>query len=265
MKRSQKTVSNIALCFVAVLILTSWCNQNQAQSIPTPVPLTPQQSAPPKTRKLDITAAKNAPPVARLSKKIKTHEKIEKALQSNTKCKFVQTPLIDVMKQLKEQHGIPIVFDEASLNSEGVDIDESINFIVDSLSLGNALSRILEPLNANYYVANECLIITSSRKERETVTTVVYDVRKLIAAGIKKRELVKAMRTIAANISGDFVGERQFGYRDQDGRISLLPGCLIIRQSYHSHKKIFDLLQQLERLVERKNIHFTKQEPKKQQ
>ncbi len=250
--RLKFNMRNMTFCFAAVFIVACWGYQSQAQFGSTQtgggfgIGNNGNPPEPPEPKKLDAAAAKNAPPVARLDKKIEAHEKIEKALQSKTACEFVKTPLEDVIKYFQKIHKINIQIDKNAFNEEGIDLDEPVEFAADKMSLESALNFILEPLEATYYVANESLVITSETKAEETYTTIVYDVRKLLLAGFAHSELQKAIESVG---SGTWEDNGNGG----EGTISPVPGCLVIKQTYHSHKVVFELLQLLEKMIDTTN------------
>ncbi len=248
--RLKFNMRNMTFCFAAVFIVACWGYQSSAQFGSTQtgggfgIGNNGNPPEPPEPKKLDATAAKNAPPVARLDFKSAAHVKIEKALQSKTECEFVDCPLGDVIEFFQDAHKITITIDKKAIDEGDIDVDEPIDFVTDNMSLKSTLVHILKPLNLYFHIENESLVIATGLEEVDNLVIVVYDVRKLLAAGFEHTGLRAAIAMTASYPSADIdMGE---------GEAIPLRGCFVVKQTYHGHKEIFDMLQQLERVVDRK-------------
>ncbi len=199
---------------------------------------------------LNIAAAKEEFSITTMVEPNSTHEDIEKKLKKPVSVDFNKTPLKDVIKFLTTQLKINVIADAEDIAESNieVDLDEPITFKSTTLSLSSVLKFILKPLGLTYVVTRECLLITTQSIAEETVTTIVYDVRKLTTAGISEADLMEA---IQFSTDGLWADDGEGG-----GNIIAMPGCLIILQSYHSHKAIIDLLLQLELLIDQSNANL---------
>ena len=95
--------------------------------------------------------------------------KIRQALQATTELEFVETPLQDVIDYLAARHGIGIQIDRRALKDAGSAAITPITLKTHNGQLRDALWLILEPLNLDYVVKDEMLLITTRQKAEELV------------------------------------------------------------------------------------------------
>ena len=93
---------------------------------------------------------------------------------------FVDTPLKDVVDQLKLQHGIEIQLDMKALTEASVSPDMPITKSLKGISLRSALRLMLGEKDLNYIIDHEVLLITTADKAKATVVTKVYPVADLV-------------------------------------------------------------------------------------
>lgn len=102
------------------------------------------------------------------------------ALKQRVEIDFKDKPLAEVLKLLGETTKINIVPDAAGFVEERVKPNEPVSLeLKKPTTLKAALQLILDPLNLDYTVKNEALIITSKRLTKDQPTTVAYDVADL--------------------------------------------------------------------------------------
>lgn len=97
---------------------------------------------------------------------LKNEEHIRKVLRSRTSTQFIETPLKDAVKFLQEQHGIPMLIDEAALTEEGINIETQINLQLSEISLRSVLNLMFEPLKITYVIEDEVLRIVPVKKSK---------------------------------------------------------------------------------------------------
>jgi len=112
-----------------------------------------------------------------------TERLIREALQEDTEFNFVDTPLIDALQIIGEQHGINIRPDTLVLEEAGVPTDEPVNLIISGISLKSALKIMLENMpneELTWVVEDEVMKITTTTKADEITPTRVYPVADLV-------------------------------------------------------------------------------------
>jgi len=104
-------------------------------------------------------------------------EKIKDALESATRLEFIETPLQDAVRTIRDGHGIPIIIDRPALAEVGIGPDIPITRNIKRTTLGSALRLILDELKLTYVVENEALLITTpkGRKTRATLEGRITD------------------------------------------------------------------------------------------
>lgn len=197
-------------------------------------------------------------PCLRASEKT-AERKIEEALASPTVLEFQETPLQDVVDYLKHYHEINIQFDEKAMNDVGVATDTAITRELKNISLRSALELVLPELDLTYLVENEVLLITTEEEagSEEHMLTKVYPVADLITRvpvppGAESPwepadydSMIEMITSTVAPTTWDHVG----------GPGAIAPGTfnnvetLVISQTYHVHRKIAALLEELRRVA----------------
>ncbi len=112
-----------------------------------------------------------------------TERLIREALQEDTEFNFVDTPLVDALQIIGEQHGINIRPDTLVLEEAGVPTDEPVNLIISGISLKSALKIMLENMpneDLTWVVEDEVMKITTTTKADEITPTRVYPVADLV-------------------------------------------------------------------------------------
>ena len=211
----------------------------QADEVPTDFsdPFDGADVKPPKTAKSKPTfrtpqyAARD---YKRMSPKI---VRIYEALDDESEIEFVDTPLQDVIEFLASLHDIPILIDAKNLDDLAIPVDTPMTLSVKGVSLQAALSLLLSPLDLEPVVEDEVLKITTADVAAQTLDTRVYELRRLPM--YEPEELADVVALTVEADSWDEVGG--------PGTVCPLPGCLVVTQSQKVHRKIGDLLSQLER------------------
>ncbi len=106
--------------------------------------------------------------------------KILKALDEPANMEFVDTPLKDVVDQLKLQHGIEIQLDNKALGEASIAPDTPITKSLKGISLRSALRLLLAEKGLNYVIDHEVLLITTDEIAGKKMVTKVYPVADLV-------------------------------------------------------------------------------------
>lgn len=191
--------------------------------------LTCQQSGrseePSSNRKLDSIVAEE------LRTEAIAEMKIRKALLEPTRIEFIETPLIDVIEFLEEQHGIQIELVTSALDAIGIGSDTPITRNLKGISLKSALTLMLKDLELIYVIQDEILQITTYEESEVNAVTRVYDVEDLLGDDRSSEALVEAVTTSC------FCGDAH-----THASIAEFRGRLIVDASYHSQERVARLL-----------------------
>jgi hypothetical protein len=107
-------------------------------------------------------------------------EKIRVALRSKTAVDFVETPLSDVVKFLKDKHDIEIHLDKSALEDVGIAADSPITWNLKGISLKSVLRLMLRELDLTYTVRDEVLLITTPEVAGASLCVRLYGVGDLV-------------------------------------------------------------------------------------
>lgn len=161
----------------------------------------------------------------------------EAILREPTRFEFVDTPLVDAVAYLANQHNIEIQLDRKGLADAAVDPAAPVTASLRKpVTLESALKLILEEFDLTFTIQDEVMKITSQEKADEILTTVVYPVSDLLS---RQRNWGPLMNMITSTIQPD-------SWDDNGGPGSIQPftkgGLLIISQKRDVHAEIRELL-----------------------
>ncbi len=162
--------------------------------------------------------------------------KIEHAMTEPTEIDFIDVSLKDVVSFLNEFHKLSILIDAAALEEEGMDPEHLVTLKVSEITLRSGLDVLLEPLNLDYVIKNEVMMITSRSKAEGTLETRVYDTSRL--SHLLPENLIRIVEDAVSpdlwvNVGGV-------------GVVTVAsPNTLVIRQTQRVHREIVELLEQL--------------------
>lgn len=105
---------------------------------------------------------------------------IESKLLSPVNLNFENTPLKQVLDDLRDFHGINIVPDLPALQNQGTSLESPISIKLDQVSLKSALNLILHQVKLTYVLQDEVLKITTEENARGKLETVTYQVADLV-------------------------------------------------------------------------------------
>ncbi|NCY02446.1 MAG: hypothetical protein EBX36_05930, partial [Planctomycetia bacterium] len=94
---------------------------------------------------------------------------------------FQETPLRDVINQLKDKFDIPILADKKAFEDAGLDLDTTlVTQSVSGISLRSALRLLLGDIDLTYLIKDEVMLITTKEKAAENLVIKVYPVGDLV-------------------------------------------------------------------------------------
>ena len=110
-------------------------------------------------------------------------------MTESTEIDFVDLPLSDAIRVLGDLHKLAIIIDKETLSGGGIATDLPVNLHVSEVSLRSGLKLLLEPLQLDYVIKNEVLLITTREKADEFMETRVYNVARI--SHLTPRELAE--------------------------------------------------------------------------
>ncbi len=196
--------------------------------------------------KLKAANTNSVPPISQIRKASIVEQKIEKVLQKRISVKHNYIRLENVIKDLRKQLDIKIIIDPAAVSGGELELDLPVSIVAKNMTVESVLKLVLTPYELAFHIRDDALVITTHLINLDHETTVVYDVRKLLAAGYKSNDLVTTITQCTSwghFLTGDY-GEPK--------HIIALPGTLVVKHHFDGHQEVFDLLKQFERVVDRK-------------
>jgi hypothetical protein len=180
-------------------------------------------------------------------------QRIEAALETSAECDFTDTPLVDVVAFLAEYASIKIVIDAPALNDEGIAIDTAVTRKLDNLRLRSLLHLILTPLQLTAIPNHDVLLVTTGGKAKQQLFTRTYPVSDLcLFPGYEGPDFQSLIRIIEETTSGPWINTDGNGGVISDLESS---GSVSVRQTYHVHREILELLRSL-RVAQRGNLQL---------
>lgn len=180
-------------------------------------------------------------------------EYIEEALDAPLKSplQFENQSLRDVMAQIAEQYKLPVLIDELSLESLGIDPDCEVTVDLKTVSLRSALNIILHRPgleDTSFAVLNEVLMITTKEHCADSMFVRVYPTEDFVYSVRTNRrggsggDYSPLVALITDCVAPETWHENGWG----EGEIGILkPGILVVRQEYRVHVELEKLLNNL--------------------
>jgi len=179
---------------------------------------------------------------------------IRAALDRPILMEFVETPLDNVFDYLRDAMRIPIVVEKKVLDDLGIALDLPITFSVKGISARSALNLLLRPLELDWMITDEVLLITSCEQVNARLSLWVYEVADLVVLRNEKDQLeldfdslIEVITTSVEPASWDHVG----------GPGSIAPfgvgaPMLSVRQTERVHQQLGELLAAMRKAVAKK-------------
>lgn len=186
-------------------------------------------------------AAKRAQPAESLD------DRIAKALDAPIRLAFEKASLAEVADYLHEETKAPVTIDKGSLNRRASPKEVAITFESNDISLSSALDLMLHPLELEWCVWSNTLLITTREAADNYQTTKVYDIDDLVSGS----DDATTVATIDQLINLITSTVDPVSWTDVGGRGSLKPlqstrlNVLVIVQSWRAHQEIDALFAKL--------------------
>ena len=106
--------------------------------------------------------------------------RIEKSLNSPISLHFDETPLKEVIDEIRKQVEINIVIDKLGLEEVGATTNSAVSIDLNGIKLKSILNLMLEPLDLDYTIQDDVLKITSKLRQQGRLITATYPVADLV-------------------------------------------------------------------------------------
>ena len=156
---------------------------------------------------------------AKTAQAAKTVEAIQRALAEPTATEFVQTPFIDVVDYLKNQHHVEIQLASGHLYVAGVTHSTPVTLSVKGVSLRLGLQSMLKELKLTCTIRNQVLFITTPEEAKEANRDIA-DYNEAIrlkpdyAAAFNSRGLAYENRGEKAKAEEDYAKAKALRYKE---------------------------------------------------
>jgi len=87
---------------------------------------------------------------------------------------FSQTPLTEVLQAFRDDHGLPTIIDQRAIEEAGINISTSITYSQSKVSVGDALSKLLESVSLEWTTNRGVVFVTTRRGAEAHPSTYVY-------------------------------------------------------------------------------------------
>ena len=184
-------------------------------------------------------------------------EKIEAALRSPTTLEFMETPLKDIAKYLKDLHKIEVLLDLKSLKDVGVAPETPITRNLKGVTLRSALRLMLGELDLTYVVDEGVLLITTPKLAARHMVTRRHAIEDILRPNVSP-EGAKARGDALTRFVSAAYAPQAWQARGGKGSLSLdppeAPKCLVVEQSADIQEQIVEFLDQLRRVAREKRF-----------
>ncbi len=162
--------------------------------------------------------------------------RIEQALDKSITVNFQQTPLTEVVEFLGKQLAIHVLLDNESLNSEGIGTDTPISLQLNPITARSLLPLLFRPLQLDFVVEHDVLLVTTYVRSRERLTARTYPVADLIGPTRDFQSLIRALEETTKGPWQNKVGD--------GGTVCELweTGSLVVQQTRSGHEEVLQVI-----------------------
>src|SRR5262249_585845 len=105
---------------------------------------------------------------------------IERSLSKPINLEFKETPLKQVIEDLRAYTELNIVTDQPALDEDGISADRPVNIKIDNISTKSALNLLLHQVHLTYVIKDEVLQITTEKHARGRLVQKTFPVADLV-------------------------------------------------------------------------------------
>jgi type II secretory pathway component GspD/PulD (secretin) len=129
--------------------------------------------------RLDI-GRRRGPGSATITRRSEKDREIERALSKPITLDFKETPLKQVVEDLRAYTDLNIVTDVRALDEDGISADRPVNIKLDNISTKSALNLLLNQVHLTYVIQDEVLQITTEKYARGRLVQKTFPVADLV-------------------------------------------------------------------------------------
>ena len=164
-------------------------------------------------------------------------QRIRVGLQEKFRLSVRNAPLKDVTAALDAKSSLSIQLDTKAFEDEGIDIDAPLTLEVQNQSLHEVFRRLLEPLQATYFIEDDETLRVTTTTEGSRLFTTLHDVSDLRLNSEELLGMVEVVDADTWDIVGGYGSALDFKLGDRH--------VLLVRQTGATHDQIRKVLQQL--------------------
>ncbi|TWT84151.1 hypothetical protein CA13_56270 [Planctomycetes bacterium CA13] len=179
-------------------------------------------------------------PVDLTTRRISTTSRAEKMLLEKlgdkTSMTFIETPLVEAVQEISQQHGIQMFVDQRSFEEIGLTDDTPVTLDVANVSLRSCLNLLLRDLDSTYVVRDEVLLITTIEAAEQMLALRTYAFPKALSS--KADQVVAIMlKTVKPNDWDELGGYCSAG---------AVENVLVVSATEEVHEAVIEFLVKLE-------------------
>jgi beta-lactamase regulating signal transducer with metallopeptidase domain len=240
-KRKTARSVELRIC-LGIVLAAGWLTVAGLRS-PAEAEETPKPLPAPAAKAVDV-----GPPARRSAKELE----IERRLNMPITLQIAETPLRQVLDNLRDCSGIAIIVDKAALVEEQIDVETPVSLKIEGVSVKSALNLILRDLHLSWVIKDEVLQVTTVKSARGKLLQKTYSVADLVVPieNAPNREKPQTIEGQLIRLIVSTIAPATWSEAGGPGTIDYFPlgMALVINQTADVHEQVTDLLEALRRL-----------------
>ncbi len=177
--------------------------------------------------------------------------KLERRMKALIAVDWQETPLKDALEHIAALQGLKLRYDADAIQAARVAMDQPVTLNLKDLPLSALFRLLLEPLQLEWIIQDEAVVITTRQVAEKHMSAWRYDVNDLIAAGIPIAALATVISAVVAPPDWVAAGGH--------GAVSAEESALVVRQTPPVHRELQrflrDIRQQLSQTDAQRRAH----------
>src|SRR5262249_17385118 len=166
---------------------------------------------------------------------------------------FSDTPMRQVLDDVRHLSGLNVVVDAAALRDEGICVDCPVTLQLQDVTLKSALNLLLRQAHLTYVVKDEVVLVTTDRQARGKLVTKTFSVGDLACRPGGKENDSSGQKVLVDLIRGA-IAPQSWSTVGGDGTIEVYPlgQSLVVSQTPDVQEQIAQLLAALRLFTDQK-------------
>lgn len=188
--------------------------------------------------------SENQNPAPVRNQAVSPEQRIQQALEARSDLEFEEIPFSDVVASIADKYGLSIVIDKQAVDDLGFDTASPITVRLKGIKLQSAIDSILEPLDLDWIVRHEVLLITSLEAATSRyLESRVYDVTDiLLRPGETFHQGLELDYQSLIDVITETLENESWSDHGGDGRIETIDGMIVVTHDRRMHAAIDKLL-----------------------